>query len=347
MKALVLEGVGKLNLRDVPKPACDEDGIVIKTMANGICRSDWHKWRGDQKSVYPRILGHEFCGMVEQVGEKVKNFKPGDRVIVPVSGSDGTCEWCKSGHANLCESYLVPGIAYNGGFAEYVAVPLADRNALILPDNISFVEGSVLGCRFVTAYHGLMDAGRVKLGDQVAVFGCGGVGLSCVAVARQMGAFVIAVDINDDALKLAMEMGADYTINSSRSNPVDEIMKLTHEAGVEVAVDALGAEKTCVPAIYSLAKCGRMVQLGVTSSSPAGDVPVPLTRIVQRELTIKGSLSMPIHEFKRMLEVVATGKMNLGKMLTGEVCLSDVVSVFEKMTTNSLKGTYVVTDFTK
>lgn len=347
MKALVLAGVEQLDFKDVPKPTCDENGILIKVMANGICRSDWHKWHGHYSQKYPMILGHEFCGVVEEVGANVTRFKAGDRVIVPVSGSDGTCDWCKAGHANLCDSYLVPGIAYNGGFAEYVAVPFADWNVEILPDIIGFTEGAALGCRFITAYHGLLDVGQVKIGNWIAIFGCGGVGLSAVNIAQQMGAFVIGVDINPGNLILAKEMGADYVINSKEVDPVAEIMKITKGHGVDISVDSLGNKATCLGALNSLAKRGRLVQIGITQNGPEGDIPVPINTIVQGEKSICGSLGMPIHEFKGMLAVVASGKLTPGKMFSGEVSLSEVVSIFKKMDTNSITGTYVVTDFTK
>lgn len=345
MKALVLEGVEQLVLRDVPKPTCPRDGALIKVMANGICRSDWHKWHGHYGKI-PMILGHEFCGVVEEVGESVTRFKVGDRVIVPVSGGDSSCDWCKAGRSNLCDSYLVPGIAYSGGFAEYVAVPVADWNVEHLPDNISFSEGASLGCRFITAYHGVMDVGAVKMGEWVAVFGCGGVGLSCVHIAREMGAFVVGVDINPGNLKLAKEMGADYVINSEEIDPVEKIMEITKGRGVQVSVDSLGNRATLLGGLNSLAKAGRHVQIGVTKLGPDGDVPIPVNFVVNGERSIKGSLSMPIHQFKSMLDVVAAGRLKPGKMLTGEVALSDVVSVFRRMDTNSVTGTYVVTDFT-
>jgi propanol-preferring alcohol dehydrogenase len=347
MKALVLEGVKQLHLRDVPMPVCDKDGVLIKVMANGICRSDWHKWHGHYSKKYPIILGHEFCGIVEEAGTNVTRFKPGDRVIVPVSGSDGTCEWCKSGHANLCNSYLVPGIAYNGGFAEYVAVPLADWNVEILPNTISFSEGSALGCRFISAYHGLLDVGRLKIGDWLAVFGCGGVGLSAVNIGRQMGAFVVGIDINPGNLNIAKELGADYIVDSKIKDPVEEIMRITNGRGVNVAVDSLGSKVTCLGAFNSLGKQGRLVQIGVTQVGPDGDVPIPVNALVHGEKSISGSLGMPIHEFKHLLDIVAASRLTPGKMLTGEVSLSDVVPIFEKMETNSVTGTYVVTDFTK
>ena len=347
MKALILESVEQFNLREVPMPTYDENGVLIKVMANGICRSDWHKWHGHYSQKYPMILGHEFCGIVEEVGGKVTRFKTGDRVIVPVSGSDGTCDWCKAGHTNLCDSYLVPGIAYNGGFAEYAAVPYADWNAEILPDTISFSDGAALGCRFITAYHGLLDIGQVKIGNWVAIFGCGGVGLSGINIAHQMGAFVIGVDVNLGNLAIASEMGADYTINSKETDPVNEIMKITNGYGVDVSVDSLGNKATCLGALNSLAKRGRLVQIGITQNGPEGDIPIPINVIVHGEKSICGSLGMPIHEFKSMLTVVASGKLTPSKMLSGEVCLSDVVSIFKKMNTNSVIGTYVVTDFTK
>lgn len=347
MKALVLEGVDKLVLRDVPKPVCERDGILIRVKANGICRSDWHKWHGHYSQKYPMILGHEMCGVVEEAGEDVERFQVGDRVIIPVSGSDGTCDWCKAGRTNLCESYLVPGIAYSGGFAEYVAVPRADWNAEKLPDVISFSEGAALGCRFITAYHALLDVGNVRIGDWVAVFGCGGVGLSAVNIAHQMGAFVIGVDINPGNLKIAQEMGADHIIDSREMDAVEEILRLTGRQGVDVAVDSLGNKVTCLGGFHSLRKGGRLVQIGITKDGPEGDVPIPVNALVHGEKSIHGSLGMPIHEFKRMLAVVASRKLTPGKMLSGEVCLSEVVPIFERMDTNDVVGTYVVTDFTR
>lgn len=346
MKALVLEGVEQLAVRDVPKPECDSKGVLIKVMANGICRSDWHKWHGHYSRNYPMILGHEMCGIVEEAGSEVSRFRPGDRVIVPVSGSDGTCDYCKAGKSQLCEAHLVPGIAYSGGFAEYCAIPFADWNVEKLPDNISFSEGAALGCRFITAYHGLLDIGEVRMGDYVAVFGCGGVGLSAINIAKQMGAFVIGVDINPGNMVLAKKMGADNVINSHDKDPVKEIMKITDGKGVSVAVDSLGNKATCLGGFNSLGKGGRLVQIGITTNGPEGDVPIPINDLVHGEKSIRGSLGMPIQHFAPLLGLVSAGRLTPGTMLTGEVALSEVEDIFRKMDNNEIKGTYVVTDFT-
>lgn len=348
MKAMVLEGVKDYNLREVPRPACAPHGVVIKVMANGVCRSDWHKWRGEYPNQkFPMILGHEMSGIVEEVGAEVTRFKPGDRIMVPVGGSEGTCDWCKAGHSNLCETYLVPGIGYNGGFAEYVAVPYADRNVEHLPDNISFEVGAILSCRTITGYRGVVESGNVRLGEYVAVYGCGGVGLASVMTAHQCGAFVIAIDIKDEALEIAKKLGADYVINAKDQNPVDEILKLTNGNGVEVAVEAMGSYETVNNALASLAKCGRLVQLGVTQSGPEGFVGVPIFNIVNKEKRIIGSLSSPIQNYKRYLEVIASGKVDPSPIITETCCLSEVVNVFERMDTNDVVGSVVCNDFTK
>ena len=348
MKAMVLEGVRNYHLRDVPVPQVQPHGILLKVMANGVCRSDWHKWRGEYPNQkFPMILGHEMSGVVEEVGSEVTRFKPGDRVMVPVGGSEGTCDWCKAGHSNLCETYLVPGIGYNGGFAEYVAVPYADRNVEHLPDSVSFEVGAILSCRTITGYRGVVESGNVRLGEYVVVYGCGGVGLASVMTAHHCGAFVIAVDIKDEPLDIAKKLGADYVINASKENPVERVLEITKGNGTEVAVEAMGSYDTVNNALDSLAKCGRLVQLGVTSSGPEGYVGVPIFNIVNKEKTIIGSLSSPIQNYKRYLEVIGSGKVDPSPIITEYCCLSEVESVFQRMETNDVIGSVVCNDFTR
>ena len=145
MKALVLEGIQQLAVRDVPDAQPGDQGVLIKVMANGVCRSDWHAWVGDFKRDFPVIMGHEMTGIVEEVRPGVTSLKKGDRVIVPFTGSDGTCPHCRKGLSHLCDSPSIPGKSYSGGYAEYVGVPKADRNVVKLPDEISFTDGAALG----------------------------------------------------------------------------------------------------------------------------------------------------------------------------------------------------------
>lgn len=347
MRAMVLEGVEDYNLREVPVPAVPPHGILLKVMANGVCRSDWHKWHGHYSRIYPKILGHEMCGVVEEVGELVTRHKVGDRVMIPVSGSEGTCDMCKAGHGNLCESYLVPGIGYDGGFAEYVAVPYADRNAEPLPENVTFEEGAILSCRYITGFKGVVEAAKVKIGEWVAVYGCGGVGLASVQTASKMGAFVIAVDVKAEALELAKKMGADHVVDASAGDPVEEILKITSGRGVDVAIEALGNKNVMVQCFNSLAKLGRLCQLGVTQLGPEGDASIPVNPVVQKEITIVGSLSSPIQGFKPMLELVAAGKLDVKPLLAETCTLTQVVDIFKRMDNNDVVGAVVCNDFSR
>ncbi|MDE0853806.1 MAG: alcohol dehydrogenase catalytic domain-containing protein [Nevskia sp.] len=344
MKALVLNGVRQIAIREVPAPSLTEGGALIRVHANGVCRSDWHAWVGDIPREYPVILGHEMTGVVEEVGWGVSRFKKGDRVVVPFSGGDGTCELCQSGHSNLCESALIAGKAYSGGYAEYVNVPLADRNVVHLPEEISFGDGAALGCRFMTSFHGLVDRAEVRPGEFVVVFGCGGVGLSAVNIAASLGATVIGVDINPENLKLAEFMGAEFIINSRDVDAVQAVAELT-KGGAHVAVDALGIAQTCVDAIRSLRKQGRHLQVGLTTQKEAGHIAVPIDLIVRKELKVIGSLGMSSHRFPAMMSMVARGVLTPGRMVTGEIGLSGVERVFEDMSNFSSTGTYVVTKF--
>ena len=177
MKALVLTEIGKrLEVLNVPKPQLTDTGVVIHVEANGICRSDWHFMMGDWDWIglnaeLPHVLGHEFSGVVEEVGSQVTTFKKGDRVVVPHAHGEGTCEYCLNGHSNLCDNGSVAGTTYWGGYGEYVHVPDADRNVVHLPESVSFEAGAALGCRFMTAFHGLVDQAKVKPGEWVAVDG--------------------------------------------------------------------------------------------------------------------------------------------------------------------------------
>ncbi|WP_338448318.1 alcohol dehydrogenase catalytic domain-containing protein [Niallia oryzisoli] len=343
MKALVVEDVKKMVVKDVPDPTIDENGVLVNVKANGVCRSDWHVWAGDLP-ISQGVMGHELSGIVEEVGKNVRNFKRGDRVIVPFSGSDGTCPHCQQGHTHLCDSFLVPGLAYSGGYGEYVAVPLGDRNVIHMPEEVSFTDGAALGCRFMTAFEGIVGKINVQPGEWVVVYGCGGVGLSAINIATAVGANVIGVDINESNLDLARNMGAVYTINSRENNPVEAVKELT-KGGADVSVDALGISQTCVNAINSLRKKGRHLQIGVTTKEEAGFISLPIDQMVMNEIRLETTLGMPAHRFKSMLPLVAQGRLNPGRMVNREVSLSEVNSIFEDMSNFATTGTFVVTKF--
>lgn len=342
MKAAVLEELQKpLVVRDVPDPEIDKKGAMIRVEANGVCRSDWHAWMGDiAVASFPFVLGHEFVGIVEEVGSEVVRFKKGDRVIVPFSQGDGTCPQCLEGHHNICDHGMMPGFHYWGGYGRYAAIPNADMNLVRLPEEISFEAGASIGCRFMTAYYGLVQQAKVQPGESVAVHGCGGVGLSAVHIASAIGAIPIAVDIVPEKLKFAKKLGAAYAINSKEGKPSKVIKELT-KGGAHVSVDALGISDTIVQSLLSLRKRGRHLQLGIASSENKTTA-IPTDYIVFNQIQFIGSLGMPAHQYPRMLQLIGSGKLNPAELVTKRIPIEEASSEIEAMTHYQTLGATVV-----
>lgn len=344
MKAAVMEGFREpLVVREVSDPTPEPHGALIRVEANGICRSDWHAWSGRYPDLFslPHVLGHELSGVIEEVGNEVSRFKREDRVIVPFSAGEGTCEWCRKGHQNICDSAPLPGFTYWGGYARYVAAPYADLNLVPLPDDLNFVEAAGMGCRFMTAFHGLVDQAEVKAGEWVAVHGCGGIGLSAVQIATALGANVIAVDINPAKLELARSLGAASVVNAAESDPVEAVKELTG-GGTHVSVDALGIAATCRNAIQGLRKRGRHLQIGFTTEAENGEVSVPIDTIVDYELRIIGSMGMQANRFDTLLGMVAAGKLAPGKLVGRTVPLEEAGAVLQSMEKFETLGVTVI-----
>ncbi|MFQ5773412.1 MAG: zinc-dependent alcohol dehydrogenase family protein [Kiloniellaceae bacterium] len=345
MKAAVLEAYREpLVVREVPDPTPTPKGAVIRVEANGICRSDWHAWAGHWPGFVdlPHVLGHEMCGVVEEVGSAVEKHRPGERVIVPFSGGDGSCRWCRAGLSNLCENPVMPGFRSWGGYARYVAVDHADFNLVGLPEAVSFLAGAGMGCRFMTAFHGLTDRAAVKAGEWVAVHGCGGVGLSAIEIANALGAHVIGVDIAEDKLELARTLGAVEVVNAERSNDPAKAVRDITGGGAHVSVDALGIEATCRNAIKSLRRRGRHVQIGMTNGEDGGDLSVPVDLIVGKEIQLVGSKGMPPAHYGSMLRMVAAGKLDPGRLVSRTVRLEEAGGVLASMDSYDTLGFTVI-----
>jgi D-arabinose 1-dehydrogenase-like Zn-dependent alcohol dehydrogenase len=347
MRAAVMEALRKpLFVQDMPDPSPDAHGAVIRVEANGICRTDWHLWTGDWSWVgvqvqLPHVLGHEFCGVVEAVGRDVTRVKVGDRVLVPFSQGEGTCEWCRGGHHNICDTLLTPGVVYWGGYGRYVASPHADTNLVPLPGGVDFVDAASMGCRYMTAFHGIVDQAQVRPGEWMAVHGCGGVGLSAVQIGAAVGANVIAVDVSKDKLEMAKSQGAVAAIDASAGDPAMAIFELTG-GGAHVSIDALGIAATCRNSINCLRKRGRHLQIGLTSAAEQGEIPVPIDLIVLKEVSIIGSLGMPAPRYTPMLQMVETGRLNPGALVQRRIGLEDASSVIESMDKYGTVGVTVI-----
>lgn len=346
MKAVVYEQFSAPpSIQQVPDPAPAPHGVVVKVMANGVCRSDWHGWMGHDPDIrLPHVPGHEFSGVVEAVGKDVTKWRIGDRVTVPFVGGCGTCPECHTGNHQVCDAQFQPGFTHWGSFAEYVGIHYADVNLVALPDTLTFDTAASLGCRFVTSFRAVVDQGRVSAGQWVAVHGCGGVGLSAIMIASAAGANVVAVDISEQALALARQLGAVATVNANQvADVVEAVVEIT-QGGAHVSLDALGHPTTCFNSISNLRKRGKHVQVGLMladHSTPA----VPMSKVIANELEILGSHGMQAHRYDAMLAMIQSGKLAPEKLIGRRITLEESVQALINMDKFEGAGVTVVTKF--
>lgn len=346
MRAIVYEKFqGLITLQNVVDPTPKSHGVVVKVTATGLCRSDWHGWMGHDADIeLPHVPGHELAGIVVEVGKEVKNFKVGDRVTVPFVCGCGTCPECHSGNHQVCDNQTQPGFTHWGSFAEYVTLDHADINLVKLPEEITDITAAILGCRFVTSFRAVVDQGKVQGGQFVAVHGCGGVGLSAIMIASALGAQVIAIDINDETLKLATALGATKTVNALKSsNVVEEVKTLTH-GGAHVSLDALGSQATCFNSVANLRKRGKHIQVGLMTGDHQHPK-VPMDKVLANELEILGSHGMQAFRYSAMLEMIKDGKLQPEKLVERTISLEDIIVELPNMDKFTNKGVLVVDSF--
>ena len=307
VRALVFETFGgPLTVQDVPAPDPAPGGVVVRVGASGVCRSDWHAWKGHDDSVaLPHVPGHEFAGVVTAVGPAVTRVTVGDRVTAPFIFACGTCDECLAGATHVCSRQQQPGFTLPGSYAEALVSPYADVNVIVLPDAVGFAAAAALGCRFGTAYHALHARARVQAGEWVAVFGCGGVGLSAVAVAIAAGARVVATDISPAALERAAALGANVV--TMDEGAVDEVRALTG-GGAHIALDAYGSRATSLASVAALRARGRHVQVGLLLGDEAAPV-IPMGRVIADELELLGSHGISVGEYAAMIADVVAGRL--------------------------------------
>lgn len=319
MRAVVFDAIGApLRLAEVPAPECPADGAVIDVRATGICRSDWHAWRGHEAVPLPHIPGHEFSGVVARIGAGVSAFAVGDRITAPFVNGCGRCGWCLAGHAQICPDQSQPGFSRAGSFAEQVVVQAADFNLVRLPAEVDFVTAAMLGCRFATAFHALTARARLAHSEWLAVFGCGGVGLSVVMIALALGARVVAVDPSPAALARATDLGAEFAVTGP--DPVAEVRSITG-GGANCSVDALGSAATADRAIRSLRPRGRHIQIGLMLGDDE-KASLPWDLVITREMQVLGSHGIAARDYPAMLAMIADGRLQPRRLLGSVIDLA-------------------------
>jgi len=336
MRAVVVSEYGVLpEVREVAEPTAADGAVVLKVEATGLCRSDWHGWMGhDSDIVLPHVPGHELAGTIAAVGRGVSGWHVGDRVTTPFICACGECEQCRAGDQQVCPNQLQPGFNYWGSFAEYVAIPYAQVNLVRLPDDMDFATAAGLGCRFATSFRAIHQVGRVTSGERVAVFGCGGVGLSAVMIAAALGAEVVAIDTNPDALKLAREYGAAEALQASDQTAA----QIQAFGGAHVTLDALGSNAVVQQALQSLRPRGRHVQVGLLPSGVQLDV----SRIISQELHWLGSHGMPARAYPEMLDLVAKGNLKPADLITRTITLEQTPAALAALTDGTPAGVTII-----
>ena len=343
MRAAVYHSFGgPIRIEEVPEPSPGPEDVVVDVLAVGLCRSDFHGWAGtDPDIVVPHVGGHELCGRVRQVGAEVHHVRVGDRVTAPFVCGCGACEPCRAGETQVCRAQQQPGFTRWGAFAEQTTIPWADVNAVLVPDGIDDAAAALVGCRVSTAYRGVLERARIRRGEVLCVVGCGGVGLSAVAIGAAAGAVVVAADPAPAALELAARLGAAQAVPVRPDDPPEAVGEAVRRAtgGAHVAVDAVGGAGPTASAISSLRPHGRMLQIGLFPS-PTADLPIG--RIIRDEIEVLGVHGQSASRLDRVLALVADG-LDLAPMVTERIVLDDLPAALPAMGRSGSPGVTVVT----
>jgi alcohol dehydrogenase len=333
-------------VRDVAEPQGPPDGAIVSVKACGVCRSDWHAWTGADPDVSaPHVPGHEFAGVVEEVGRDCRRFRRGDRVTAPFILACGQCPDCVGGDPTVCNYQHVVGFSSWGAFAERIAVPRADFNLVRLPETIDFTSAAGMGCRVTTSFRAVVDRAKLQPGEWLAIHGAGGVGLSALLIGKAIGASVLAIDVNEDALKLARTLGATKTLNVSGVADVGAAVREATNGGAHVSLDALGITATFHNSIRGLRKLGRHVQIGMPLGRHA-EPSIPLLELVySRQISVMGTRGIPASRFPALFEMIAAGHLDPARLVTRTISLEEAGPALEAMNGYSGAGITVIDRF--
>jgi 2-desacetyl-2-hydroxyethyl bacteriochlorophyllide A dehydrogenase len=321
MKAVVLEGPGQAGIKDVGEPqGLGEDEVLLKVRMVGLCGSDLNSYRGRNPMVsYPRIPGHEVSATVVEAGASALQWMAGTPVTLSPYSSCGECAACRRGRANACRFNQTLGVQRDGALTELIAVPAARLfGADLTLKELCLVEPLTVG------FHATAR-GRVAAGDNVAVIGCGGVGLGALAGAVFRGATVIGVDVDDAKLATARKAGAAHSINTAREDLHAQLSELTGGRGPDVVIEAIGLPETFRSAVEEVAFSGRVVYIGYAKEQVAYE-----TRLfVQKELDILGSRNAQREDFCDVIRMLEAHRFPVNDAVTNTVPMDETPAILE------------------
>ena len=339
----------------IPDPGPGE--AVVKVQACGVCHTDLHYREGGINDEFPFLLGHEAAGVVESIGAGVTQVAPGDFVILNWRAVCGECRACKRGRPWYCfntfnatqkmtltdGTELTPALGV-GAFADKTLVHQGQCTKV--DDEADAAVAGLLGCGVMAGIGAAINTGNVGRGDSVAVFGCGGVGLSIIMIAVARGARVVAVDVAPGALAMAESLGADAAIRSASGFDLAGALRELLPTGVDATFDALGSIDTCRTAVESLRPRGRHVQVGLLPPAEVGDrASVPMHRVIGLELSIRGSHGMSARSYPEMLSLMAQGHLDPSRLITRMLTLDEAPAALQTMASNPHPGVSVIHPF--
>ncbi|KAL5566355.1 hypothetical protein UlMin_029519 [Ulmus minor] len=350
----------------IPRPKAGE--ILIKTKACGVCHSDLHVMKGEIAFSSPCVLGHEITGEVVEHGaltdtKTIQRFPIGSHVVGAFIMPCGNCSFCSKGHDDLCEDFFAynraKGTLYDGetrlflrsnekpvymysmgGLAEFCVVPA--NGLTILPDSLPYTESAILGCAVFTAYGAMAHAAEVRPGDSVAVIGIGGVGSSCLQIARAFGASdIIAVDVSDEKLQKAKIFGATHAINARKEDAVEKIREITGGKGVDIAVEALGKPQTFMQCTKSVKDGGKAVMIGLAQTGAVGEIEI--NHLVRRKIKVIGSYGgRARQDLPKLVRLAESGIFNLSDAVSRRYKFEEAGQAYEDLNKGNIVSRAVV-----
>ncbi len=338
MKAAVNHGVKDIRIENVPDPKIKSPtDAILRVTKSAICGSDLHFYRGRIPMDKGFVVGHEFMGVLEEVGKGVKLFKKGDRALAPFWDSCGICYFCRK---NLPTSCVGGGGCFGfgkdfgnlwGGQAEYVRIPFADATLEKVPEGVEDEKAIFLGDIFSTGYS-CAEWGEIKPGYTVTVLGDGPIGLFATASAKLFGpALIITVGRHNNRLKVAKKMGCDITVNSHKEDPIERIKELTDGRGADVILECVGSEETLGAAIQTVRPGGNISFVGFFPEP----VKVSMLDFYLKDLTLRGGVCPAKNYIAKLMPLVEKGKVDLTKVITHRLPLSETPEGYELMDNRS------------
>ena len=320
MKAAVFKGKGLIDTQEVLMPVCGDMDVIVKVMACGICGTDVHIFNGAEGAAAttpPVILGHEFAGIVEEVGAKVKDIKIGDRVAVDPNDTCGNCYYCKNGLAHFCQNMKGYGTTTDGGFAQYCVVNY--KQIYKLADKVSFEEGAMcepLAC----CLHGI-DLCEIKPGYRVMVIGGGTIGLIMVQLAKMRGAAkIILLEPVGEKRAIGAKLGADIVIDTIHED-VEKVLAKNNIEQIETVIECVGLKSTMLDAIKFAGKNSVAMLFGL--GNPDDEIPIKPFEIFRKEVTIKASYINPYTQ-GRAVSLINSGKIDVKSLISGTISLDEL-----------------------